>query len=114
MKLIIFFASFLLLFSCGKKTAHSENIEQPVSSSPPYDTIARDSFSPGAISADVAKRIRMSSRIYQDSMLEVRRKLEEEKLAKKLKEEKVLAEKKATDEKKKAEEANKAKEKTAD
>lgn len=65
---------------------------------PPYDTIAKDSFSAGAVSVDIARRIRMSSQVYQDSMREVRKKMEEEKLANQLKQEKELADKKAEDE----------------
>ncbi|WP_407403880.1 hypothetical protein [Chryseobacterium sp.] len=36
-----------------------------------YDTTAIDSFSNGAISVDIARKIRMSSQVYQDSLLEV-------------------------------------------
>ncbi|UOE40977.1 hypothetical protein MTP09_13900 [Chryseobacterium suipulveris] len=110
MKNILLCTLVLTLFSCGKKTADSEFVEAKTSSIPPYDTVAKDSFSAGAISVDVARRIRMSSQIYQDSLREVRKKLEEEKLANKLKEEKEKADKKAEEEKKKAEEAKKTKE----
>ena len=44
-----------------------------------YDTTAIDSFSPGAISVDVARQIRMSSQKYQDSLKEVLKLQQEEK-----------------------------------
>lgn len=75
-----------------------------------YDTTAIDSFSPGAISVDVAQQIRMSSKQYQDSLREVIRLQEEEKKINEAleKEEK----KKQEEDKKKAEQEKKASETT--
>jgi cbb3-type cytochrome oxidase cytochrome c subunit len=77
----------------------TNSVNNPESMMPIYDTIAKDSFSAGAVSMDVARRIRMSSQKYQDSLRKAREKLEEEKLAKKLKEEKEKTDKKALEEK---------------
>ncbi|KMQ70490.1 hypothetical protein [Chryseobacterium koreense] len=104
MKDLLFFTLFLLLFSCGKNNTEKVISTNQESAVPPYDTIAKDSFSAGAVSVDVARRIKMSSQKYQDSLREVKRKLEEEKLANKLKEEKDKADKKLEEEKKRAEE----------
>ncbi|WP_234109437.1 MULTISPECIES: hypothetical protein [Chryseobacterium] len=104
MKNLLFFTLFLLFFSCGKNHSEHAVIVNQESAVPPYDTIAKDSFSAGAVSVDVAKRIRMSSQKYQDSLKENKRKLEEEKLANKLKEEQDKADKKLNEERKKADE----------
>lgn len=64
----------------------------------PYDTIAVDSFSVGATSVDIALKIKMASKHYQDSLKKIKEKLEEENLLKKAKEDQRKAE-----EKKKAE-----------
>lgn len=54
------------LCACSKKPAEAD---YPVEDSrPAYDTVAIDSFSTGAASADVAKKIKMSSKTYQDSL----------------------------------------------
>lgn len=58
----------MTLYGCGG----SENL--PAHTGPeenlpaPYDTVAVDSFSAGAISVDIAAQIRMSSQAYQDSL----------------------------------------------
>lgn len=101
----------LLMFSCGKKGADSGVGDTQSSVAPPYDTLAKDSFSAGAISVDVAQQIRRSSIAYQDSVRAAKIKLEEEKAAAKLKEEQEKADQKTEADKKKADEAKKAKEK---
>ena len=106
MKNLIFLNLIIFLFSCGKNVQETDSFNEKVSSIAPYDTIAKDSFSAGAVSVDIARQIRISSQQYQDSLKEVRLKLEEERL---LKLEKDKADKKLADEKKKAEDAEKAK-----
>lgn len=61
---------FLLLYlmSCGKDTPQNQFLEPIASEALNYDTIAIDSFSPGATSVDVAAEIRRASRLYQDSI----------------------------------------------
>ena len=72
------------------------------SSVPPYDTIAIDSFSKGAMSIDVAKKIKMSSVQYQDSLRAAKIAAEQERLLKKAADDKEEAENKvAADLKKK-------------
>lgn len=105
---------FLLLFliSCGKKSAKQSIVVAENTSVPPYDTIAIDSFSQGATTIDIAARIKMSSRKFQDSLRQIKMKNEEDRLLKKAKDEKLELEKKATESQKKAEaEISKAKEK---
>lgn len=112
MKSIVILTFVLLLISCGKETAATVPIVQE-NTVTPYDTTAVDSFSVGATSVDVARRIRISSLNYQDSLRKISLKLEEEKLLNKTKEEKEKAEKKLAEEKKKleAEKAKKEKQK---
>lgn len=105
MKKIVLFFVTLIMISCGnkeeiKETSVVENVKIP-----PYDTIAIDSFSNGAVSVDIARKIRMSSVQYQDSLKEAVKKLEAEKLLKKEAEEKEKAAKTLETEKKKAEDA---------
>lgn len=105
---------FLLLFliSCGKKSTKQSLVVEENTSVPPYDTIAIDSFSQGATTIDIAARIKMSSRKFQDSLRQIKLKNEEDRLLKKAKDEKLELEKKATESQKKVEaESNKAKEK---
>ena len=109
-KLLLLFA-VLFLFSCQKKEAESRVVGTQSSIAPPYDTIAKDSFSAGAISVDVAQKIRRSSVAYQDSVRAAKMKLAEEKAAAQLKEEQEKADKKAEADKKKADDAKNAKEK---
>ena len=106
MKNLILLNILFFLFSCAKNTQDDVVISSKESAIPPYDTIAKDSFSAGAISVDIARQIRMSSQQYQDSIKEVRKKMEEERI---LKEEKDKAEKKLAEEKKITEDAEKAK-----
>ena len=107
MKNYIFFVLFIILFSCGKEAVQTVPVEKEIVTVP-YDTTAVDSFSVGATSVDVAKRIKISSLKYQDSLKKTALKLEEEKLLNKAKEEKEKAEKKLAEEKKKLD-AEKAK-----
>ena len=90
-------AIFLLLifgiaFSCGKKEEALPYPDEYIETK--YDTTAIDSFSDGAISVDIAERIRMSSQKYRDSVRQVlllqeeerKKKEEQEKLEKLAKE----------------------------
>lgn len=92
------FILLVLMISCSKKTpaAAIAGAEQYVHAD--YDTTAIDSFSAGAISVDVAQRIRMSSQRYQDSLQHVREKEMEQKL--KQEQEKLAREKQAAEKKK--------------
>lgn len=107
MKNYIFFVLFIILFSCGKEAVQTVPVEKEIVTVP-YDTTAVDSFSVGATSVDVARRIKISSLKYQDSLKKTALRLEEEKLLNKAKEEKEKAEKKLAEEKKKLD-AEKAK-----
>lgn len=99
------------MISCTKKEAAKKFSVQDNSSVAPYDTIAIDSFSTGAISVNIARKIKMSSQIYQDSLKNVRKKLDAEKLLQKETDEKNKADKKAEEDKKKAEASKLKKEK---
>lgn len=103
MKNFIAFSFFLLMISCGKKEVEKEVFIQENSKITPYDTIAVDSFSTGAISVDVARKIMISSIAYQDSLKEVHKKMEAEKLLQKEKEEQGKATKKVEEDQKKTE-----------
>lgn len=96
----------LFLFSCGKKAAKQGFVVEENSSVLPYDTIAIDSFSQGAISVDIARKIKMSSLKFQDSLKQVKLKNEEEQLLKKAKDEKLAAEKKVKESKEKSPSTN--------
>ncbi|MBW8362569.1 MAG: hypothetical protein K0M56_10345 [Kaistella sp.] len=102
----------LIVFSCGKnnKTETSSfNQEKTVIQ---YDTVAVDSFSAGAVSVDIAQKIRASSQKYEDSLLQIHQKEEADKLQKELstkeKETKKLAEEKEKAEETKSKEKNSA------
>lgn len=114
MKNFLAFSLFLLMISCGKKEAEKEAFVEDTPKTAPYDTIAIDSFSTGAISVDIARKIKMSSVAYQDSLKQVRVKMEADKLLQKEKEESDKATKKVEEDLKKTEalKAKKAKEKT--
>lgn len=86
----------IFLFSCAKKTENKVLVEQEYSAALPYDTVAVDSFSQGATSVDIARKLKISSIKYQDSLKKVKLKNEEEKLLNKAKEERAAAEKKAS------------------
>lgn len=91
------------MISCGGNDEKKEALTDQESTTLTYDTIAKDSFSNGAISVDIAKKIRMSSVQYQDSLKEAAKKLEAEKLLKKEADEKEKAAKTLETEKQKAE-----------
>ncbi|WP_126652853.1 hypothetical protein [Chryseobacterium aureum] len=68
---------FILLFTaCSKKESPGFGAEQEVSMK--YDTTAVDSFSTGAVSVDIARKIRMSSPQYLDSVKQAKKLQEEE------------------------------------
>lgn len=106
MKSLTFAFCLIFIFSCQKKKNTPTFSEEYIPLA--YDTTAIDSFSPGAMSVDVAEQIRKSSLAYQDSVRkakirqeEERKKQEEE--AKKATEEreKLAAEKKKKEEEQK-------------
>ncbi|WP_419869397.1 hypothetical protein [Chryseobacterium sp. CT-SW4] len=74
--LFIVFVSLLLLGACSKRKAVS--MEEHVVNLH-YDTTAIDSFSPGAMSVDVARKIRQSSPEYLDSVKQALKLQQEEK-----------------------------------
>ena len=100
----------LVLVSCGKKIPKQSFAVEESNMGTPYDTTAIDSFSQGATSVDIARKIKMSSLRYQDSLKLIKLKTEEEKLLNTAKAEKLTAEKKE-EEKAKAQ-LDKAKEKS--
>ncbi len=68
---------FIILFTaCSKKESPGFGAEQEVKVR--YDTTAIDSFSTGAVSVDIARKIRMSSPQYIDSVKQAKKLLEEE------------------------------------
>lgn len=102
MKTFLFVGFALLMYSCGKAPQKEVTVAEENVSVPPYDTVAIDSFSAGAVSVDVARRIRMSTIKYQDSLKKERLKQEETKLLEKAKEEQMKLQKKEEELKKKA------------
>ncbi len=93
--LLLFIALFS--FSCSKKEKVSVANQETLVHAP-YDTVAVDSFSNGATSVDVARKIKMSSIAYQDSLKKILKTQQEEK---KLKEELDKEKKKQVEEDKK-------------
>ncbi len=69
------FVFTILLIACSRKEPSGFGAEQEIKIH--YDTTAVDSFSTGAVSVDIARKIRMSSPQYQDSVKKAK-KLEEE------------------------------------
>lgn len=68
---------FIILFTaCSKKESPGFGAEQEVKIS--YDTTAVDSFSTGAVSVDIARKIRMSSPQYIDSVKQAKKLQDEE------------------------------------
>ena len=59
MKKLIAIFFFILMISCAKESQKNQHSELAVSAVPPYDTVAIDSFSAGATSVDVARKIRI-------------------------------------------------------
>lgn len=95
----------ILITSCSKKETPGFVAEQDVKIQ--YDTTAIDSFSTGAVTVDIARKIRMSSPQYLDSVKQVQKALEEEKKLKaELEKENKI---KAEEEKKKADAEKKSK-----
>ena len=72
MKNIITISILFFLISCGKESAKKRITVEEKPSVPPYDTIAIDSFSQGATSVDIAAKIKMSSRKFQDSLRQIK------------------------------------------
>lgn len=92
-----------VLFSCSKKRSGEGMIEESYVEMK-YDTTAIDSFSNGAISVDIAAKIRRSSVAYQDSIRKAqiaadiaKKELEDKKIAADLEKEKAAKEKKKED-----------------
>ncbi|MCJ7933917.1 MAG: hypothetical protein MUW56_09835 [Chryseobacterium sp.] len=102
------FVSAVLFTACSKKESAGFDAEQQAKIQ--YDTVAIDSFSTGAVSVDIARKIRMSSPQYLDSVKQAKKLQEEEK---KLKEELDKEKQKKLEDEKKKTEAEK-KQKTSD
>lgn len=68
---------FVFLIACSKN--EPANPEQIQTTQAHYDTTAIDSFSAGATSVDIVRKIRMSSQKYQDSLKEAIKTQQEEK-----------------------------------
>ncbi|MBP2617218.1 hypothetical protein [Chryseobacterium jejuense] len=98
------FIFVLLLTACSKKESPGFGAEQDLKIH--YDTMAVDSFSNGAVSVDIARKIRMSSPQYLDSVKQAKKALEEEQ---KLKAELEKENKKKEEEEKKKADAEKKK-----
>ncbi|WBV55153.1 hypothetical protein PFY10_12995 [Chryseobacterium daecheongense] len=108
MKNVFFLAAVfsILITSCSKR--EPVRVEADQVTKVDYDTTAIDSFSNGAISVDIARKIRMSSQKYQDSLKEALRiQKEEERIKQELEKEN---KKKQEEEKKSKEKEGKAKE----
>jgi len=90
MKKILGILMIFAIISCEKKAVVEDGFSKE-SIAPKYDTLAVDSFSTGATSVDVARKIRISSQKYQDSLKEIRVNFEKEKILKKSEEEKLKA-----------------------
>ena len=93
MKNFCFLLLLISIVSCSKKKSQNTDSES-VYIEPKYDTIAIDSFSNGAVSVDIAQKIRTSSVKYQDSLKQVLLLQQEEK---KIKEAQEKLEKSAKD-----------------
>lgn len=102
MKNTVLFLVLISITSCSQKEVQQDILVEESSAVAPYDTIAIDSFSQGATSVDIARKIRMSSLQYQDSIRAVKIKEKDEVQLKKAVAEKLDLEKKAEEQKKKA------------
>lgn len=102
------FIFVLLLTACSKKESPGFGAEQDLKIH--YDTMAVDSFSNGAVTVDIARKIKMSSPQYLDSVKQAKKALAEEQ---KLKAELEKENKKKEEEEKKKADAEKQK-KTAE
>lgn len=67
----------VLFIACSRKESPGFGAEQEIKIH--YDTTAVDSFSTGAVSVDIARKIRMSSPEYLDSVKQAKKLQEEEK-----------------------------------
>lgn len=67
----------VLFTACSKKESPGFAADQDIKIQ--YDTTAVDSFSTGAVSVDIARKIRMSSPQYLDSVKQAKKVAEEEK-----------------------------------
>jgi hypothetical protein len=103
MKKVFFLFLCLCLISCGKNSSEEPLLMEENTAVAKYDTLAIDSFSQGAVSADIAHKIRISSQSYQDSLREVQKMIAAELILKKEAEEKGKAEKAEEDQKKNTE-----------
>ncbi len=74
---VLIFIGIISLSSCSKKQ-NQVAISVEKDSPAPYDTTAIDSFSKGAVSSEIARKIKMSSKSYRDSLLVIKQKAEEE------------------------------------
>ncbi|AZB09468.1 hypothetical protein EG344_11895 [Chryseobacterium sp. G0162] len=102
------FIFVLLLTACSKKESPGFGAEQDLKIH--YDTMAVDSFSNGAVTVDIARKIKMSSPQYLDSVKQAKKALADEQ---KLKTELEKENKKKEEEEKKKADAEKQK-KTAE
>lgn len=68
----------LFLFAACSKNHTNKVLEQEEINPAPYDTVAVDSFSAGAIPAEVARNIRMTSQKYRDSLTKIKLEAAEE------------------------------------
>ena len=68
MKSIVFYSLLIFFLMACKKNETDLSYPDAVFVEPKYDTTPVDSFSPGATSAEVARRIRMASAQYQESL----------------------------------------------
>lgn len=82
MKRVLLLGILLSLVFCGKKEARKEFAVQSGSTAAHYDTVAVDSFSTGATSENIARKIRISSKMYQDSLKAIQEKMIAEKVLK--------------------------------
>lgn len=110
MKNLVFtvFVFSIVFTACSKKETAGFAVQEDVKVQ--YDTAAIDSFSNGAASMDVVRRIKMSSQTYQDSLKEAKKLQDQEK---KIKEELEKENKKKLDEEKKKTDEGKQKASTA-
>lgn len=70
------FILIMLFTACSKKESPGFGAEPEVKMN--YDTTAVDSFSTGAVSVDIARKIRMSSPQYLDSVKQAKKLQDEE------------------------------------
>ncbi|WP_124640397.1 MULTISPECIES: hypothetical protein [Amniculibacterium] len=90
-KFVLVFTLAVCFSYCSENQNDHANYPDAVFVEPKYDTTPVDSFSAGATSADVARRIRMASSSYQDSLKKALQKeaelLKQKQLEEKLKKE---------------------------